>query len=60
MNNTVIYASELSPLELYESLRTSFDALYIEETKPAQPKEVIQLEKAARFPLFLRHAALQK
>lgn len=60
MNKEVIYASELSPLELYEALRTSFDDLYVEEGKPVRQEEIIQPEKAPRFPLFLRHAALQK
>lgn len=60
MNKTVIHATELSPLELYEALRASFDALYIEEGQQAQQEEVIKPEKAAHFPLFLRHAALQK
>lgn len=60
MNNTLIHATELSPLELYEALRTSFDNLYVEEQQEEMTQKPVQEEKTAHFSLFLRHAALQK
>ncbi len=59
MNKTMINAAELTPLELYEVLRTSFDSLYIEEEQPVQTEHIVQ-ERTTHFPLYWRHAALQK
>lgn len=59
MNKTMINAAELTPLELYEVLRTSFDSLYIQEEKPVQTEHIVQ-ERTTHFPLYWCHAALQK